>query len=538
MKREIKGFFSGLNSGGVSLRWRFMLYVISAVVASVMLLLLLLSIFGVLDTADGRILSYLDDQLNNHIKQTEHDIDRIAACSISFASEMENIIDGYLSDGGISFTELSDNADALTGLQSKCFSTVYTNLRIAPCSGAFYILDTTVNNSSEVPYYNGIYIKYANLYAENTANTGISLFRGSYEVARGNNVNLYSTWQNEMRTDIFENLSVFDGKDYVISAVEALPDTWERARYVYSPIHSRNGDIIGICGLEINDLYLKLTYSAADTESKHAVCAILDSVNGGYKGQFISNRSGYLPPECEYVTAKEQDSFVEYVCGKSKYIGNKREIVIDGNKLTLAMMIPKSHYSKIVTKRRMMTASIFFIITLAAFGSSLWLSKKYIAPIRQSIVEFKENTSAKDVHSGIIDIDDFFSFLAEQDRKNEAALAEVQKQNIEIQSTLDQISEENTEARREIARLSYLRKDEVNQDDYEQFLSGLKTLTKMERSVFDYYLEGKKVKEIVEILGIKESTVRFHNRNIYSKLGVNSLKQLLLFAAIMKGNED
>ena len=60
----------------------------------------------------------------------------------------------------------------------------------------------------------------------------------------------------------------------------------------------------------------------------------------------------------------------------------------------------------------------------------------------------------------------------------------------------------------------------------------------MERTVFDHYLAGKRVKEIVELVGIKESTVRFHNRNIYSKLGVNSLKQLLMFAAIMKRDKE
>ena len=100
------------------------------------------------------------------------------------------------------------------------------------------------------------------------------------------------------------------------------------------------------------------------------------------------------------------------------------------------------------------------------------------------------------------------------------------------------MSSEHSEAKQEIARLAYSRKNEVDPYDYEQFLSGVKTLTKMERTVFDHYLAGKSVKEIVELVGIKESTVRFHNRNIYSKLGVNSLKQLLMFAAIMKRDEE
>ena len=113
----------------------------------------------------------------------------------------------------------------------------------------------------------------------------------------------------------------------------------------------------------------------------------------------------------------------------------------------------------------------------------------------------------------------------------------MESQKTQIQSSLEQVSSEHSEAKREIARLAYSRKNEVDPDDYEQFLMGVKTLTQMERTVFEHYLAGKMVKDIVELLGIKESTVRFHNRNIYSKLGVNSLKQLLLYAAIMKRDE-
>ena len=107
-----------------------------------------------------------------------------------------------------------------------------------------------------------------------------------------------------------------------------------------------------------------------------------------------------------------------------------------------------------------------------------------------------------------------------------------------MQTTLDQMSSEQSEAKQEIARLAYSRKNEVDPYDYEQFLMGVKTLTQMEQTVFQYYLSGKGVKEIVDLEGIKESTVRFHNRNIYSKLGVTSLKQLLLFTSIMKRDEE
>ena len=199
-------------------------------------------------------------------------------------------------------------------------------------------------------------------------------------------------------------------------------------------------------------------------------------------------------------------------------------------------MFPKPQYESIVRDGQLKNITILFIIAVIAFCACLWLSKKYITPIKKSITQIK--TSKTDyTPSGITEIDDLFAFLAQQDREAEAALAEMENQKAQMQSTLNQMSTHYNEAQQEIARLAYSRKNEIDPYDYEQFLMGVKTLTQMERTVFNHYLAGKSVKEIMEILGIKESTVRFHNRNIYSKLGVNSLKQLLRYASVMKQDE-
>lgn len=537
MKNGCKQFYDKIKSGSLSLRRRFVLYVASAIVASVMLLLLLLSLFGVLNPVNGRIDTYLDDQLDTHVAQMERDMDKLAAYSLSFSKQMETVIEGYLTEHNMSFGDLTNNIDALTALQTGVYGTVYTNIRIAPCSGAFYILDTTVNNTLDTPHYNGIYIKFANLYAESTVNTKVALYRGSSEIARRNDINLSSTWQNEMLTDAFADTSIFAENVFVMSDVTKIPDTWERARYIYSPIYGEDGQVIGICGFELSDLYMQLAYSTADTESAQTVCALLDKTDGGYIGQFISNRSGYVPPVCESITVKEYGAFYEYECGNYEYIGKAKEAVIDGNTLTIAFMFPKQQYENIVREGQLKNVSIFFIIAAVAICACLWLSKKYMKPIRKSLTQIKTNKTDF-TPSGITEIDDLFAFLAEQGRKNEAALAEMEGQKAMMQTTLDQMSSEHSEAKQEIARLAYSRKNEVDPYDYEQFLIGVKTLTQMERTVFVHYLAGKSVKEIVELEGIKESTVRFHNRNIYSKLGVNSLKQLLMFAAIMKRDEE
>lgn len=72
------------------------------------------------------------------------------------------------------------------------------------------------------------------------------------------------------------------------------------------------------------------------------------------------------------------------------------------------------------------------------------------------------------------------------------------------------------------------------------YLAGVEKLTPTERIIFDAYIARTTTKEIMEQLNITENTLKFHNKNIYSKLGVSSRKELLekyKQTAMKKGNE-
>ncbi len=62
------------------------------------------------------------------------------------------------------------------------------------------------------------------------------------------------------------------------------------------------------------------------------------------------------------------------------------------------------------------------------------------------------------------------------------------------------------------------------------FKENLPRLTPTETKIYTYYTEGKTTKEIMVLLTIKENTLKYHNKNIYSKLGVSSRKELLYFS--------
>ncbi len=61
----------------------------------------------------------------------------------------------------------------------------------------------------------------------------------------------------------------------------------------------------------------------------------------------------------------------------------------------------------------------------------------------------------------------------------------------------------------------------------EVFLMGLNTLTPTEREIYEAYLARATTKEILASMEIKESTLKYHNRNLYGKLGVSTRKELL-----------
>jgi len=67
-----------------------------------------------------------------------------------------------------------------------------------------------------------------------------------------------------------------------------------------------------------------------------------------------------------------------------------------------------------------------------------------------------------------------------------------------------------------------------------RFAASLPELTQTERTIYEFYVEGKTTREIMAALQIKENTLKFHNKNLYGKLGVSSRKQLMELAKAIR----
>jgi ATP/maltotriose-dependent transcriptional regulator MalT len=72
-----------------------------------------------------------------------------------------------------------------------------------------------------------------------------------------------------------------------------------------------------------------------------------------------------------------------------------------------------------------------------------------------------------------------------------------------------------------------------NREDYEAFRRNLNTLTRAERRVFDLYRAGYRAKDMPDIMGCSVNNIKYHNKNIYSKLWISSREELLGYIKMM-----
>lgn len=70
------------------------------------------------------------------------------------------------------------------------------------------------------------------------------------------------------------------------------------------------------------------------------------------------------------------------------------------------------------------------------------------------------------------------------------------------------------------------------------FEESIALLTATEHKVYNLYINGKSTVEVLETLGISQNTLKYHNKNIYGKLGVSSRKQLIERAVALKTRKE
>lgn len=509
----------------LSMRRRLALYLIALCCAVALLGFFMLNLLGLINPLNRPLEDSLAQQLNTSAAHILHDADDAAAWGLSLSEEISAAVGDVLQAHRCSFEDLRNNEALLTEIQRNAYGDVYTHMQLATCSGAFYLLNTTVNDALPESSYNGLYLKYANLYTENTIHNKACMFRGSYSVARENGVSLYSTWQLETLAETFpQAVSLMDGHaKYLLTQVCSLPDSWERVRLLCVPIYL-DGAVIGVCGFELSDLYFQLAYPADSGAENRLLCALLTENNGQWTAQLSGHRSAAAPMQSAFIL-KKHGRFKQFDCEDGCFIGLMQEVAIGESRHTVAAMLPMPDYEQIVRKSQLNAAGLLLLLALLFFAVSIYLSHRYVSPILQGLSSLKAE-EADHRPSNIPEIDDLFAYLAAKDRLHEEEIIRLQSENADARRQRER-------AESALSNLHAAGMQEIDPEAYALFCDHLSSLTPKEHEIFDLYLEGKTGREIQELLGINPNTIKYHNRNIYDKLGVHSRKDLLKYAALM-----
>ena len=554
-----------------SMRWKLFGYMI--LLAALLLLALVsgLLLFGQFDSTGEAAYQSLDVQMEGFSRDISIHFDRLAAAGIELSEKTSDLIEDYLAKKSISFEKLNDSAADIKDIQNAMMTPLKQSLMQENCSGVFVMLDATVNSKLEGAERSktGVYLQQSGY---KTPDKSILLYRGLTETGKANGVIPHRKWRLEFRTDQFPNYEEIRGlaghapeRAYFITDRFTLPGTSESAMLVVSPIVGEDGTFYGICGYEVSFSFFR-TYHAQPSKIGHLTCMmaiadsdILDTSTGFSCGVF---QGYYREPMGIFDIEKKDHGLLCFTNDKSSYIGVAREISLSPNNppYILAATMLKSDYDRAMMGEVLRNLILMALLLFFAVSCCMVFSRRYLSPILKGLEQIKLEDRSK-AQSNIPEINDLFVFLSEQDQRYEDSLNALTREKHTVQTEKDRLKleyeraqlayesaqdeyqraqQELDTAKTELDRLAYSRKNEIDPDDFQNFKEGLETLTKMERVIFDYYLDGKSAQDILDLTGIKHGTLKFHNHNILGKLGVSSRKQMLRFAALMKqyGDKD
>lgn len=493
-----------------------------------------------------RVANTLEFQTKLFERQIDTYYDSLAVMSVQLSQNTSDILESYLAENGITFADLNGSARHIENLQESLIDSVRHKLFEADCTGAFVMLDVGINPHIDVTDVSrtGIYLQRNSL---EIVDSRVLLYRGITEIGKEHDCMPHRKWRLEFNTEFFPNYSQLKSEasfplneSYRITNVVELPGTDQHVMLMTVPLLSDDGAFYGICGFELNEGYFKQFFSQP-SEFDRAIFCISKSNDDAILSESTTLSAGvlneyYSEPYGTFKQSPFGSGLVQYTGEDESYIGITEDISLCPSACTsaISVLIPKDDYNKMLSDDIIKIVLLVITVTLSVVALSMYFAKRYLEPIKGVLENIRRKEYSYDTAYSS-EINDLFAHLAEQDRLNEEEFNRLRREKTdavsELQNKIDEIAKQNK-------RLLYSRKEEIDPFNYELFKHGLKSLTQKEKEVLKLYVEGRKVSEIIDILGLKESTVRFHNKNIYAKLGVHSLKQLLLYYSVYTGEKS
>lgn len=581
-----------------SMRGRFIIYLLSLVLLAGSAMLILLNVIGIVQPPSHDIDRFLEYELNTRTNDIKRQMNALAAHNIDLSQQLQNDIDRVMLEQGIynNYDALNNNPEALTAIQQATYQTLAAKMQQAPASGALYLINASVNTNLLEPTYNGLFLKFTNIYSENTLFNETCMFRGNPQVARNNNISLYSTWQLELNAHAYPQADkLLHAKEnnisqqYILTDVAHLKESWEQSRLFLMPINSNDGRIIGICGFEISSVYFQQRTKQANYKGYPLITAILDKkADNEYQGQ-LSNPASFVNATIKMSSDGEHEFFT---AGQESFIGYTAPLKVGASEHKVAVMLPADSYYHLQQQAKMRLLIMLGIILLLSLLSAGYFSKRYVDPLVADLQQLQQTPDAPP-QANVLELNQFFEFLQSHSEQQAEKLRQLQSENNQVQKQyglaamrlqeaqekqkqtanqyihleeqlaalqneiqqvrlqMEQTQQEKLQAQQEreqaqqqfnfaqaaLEKAIEKKLESVDPDSYQMFIDNLTTLTPKEEDIFNLYVQGCSTKDIISQLGITENTLKYHNKNIYSKLGVKTRKELLQYIELMRNAE-
>lgn len=510
----------------ISMRLRlffFLLVLVLTMIAGIVVILLVTGTFSAgISESKERIVNELQDSHHHILNQ----YGQLSVQATEFSKELTYKLEEKLGEQILDFSRLSDHPELIEDLISDLFENTYYSLQKANCSGAFFILDTTVNTKLENSMYSksGLYIKNMEPNVISASTPTFTLLRGFSSIGRVNSINLHTQWSMEFDVKdakyyslplemATQHRELPLSKLYYWSEPFELPGTSEEVMVCSVPLIDSNHNTYGVCGFEISTMLFKLSHMPADNTYTRMFCML-----SPYDGNEVSIRRSMFAGGYSVKDISEDQSVLSVKLGKSSFntytsssgsvfLGLQEPLPLypasspyDNGDWITAILVPKNDIVDSITKINIILVCLLTLLVAIGIVISIFFSNKYLKPISKGIEIIKSSHAEDAPKTNVQEIDDLINYL--------------------------------NNYQKELSK-------KVEQDKYqismlEQFVSKTKTLTPAEYSVFNLYAKGLIAKEIADELFLSINTIKTHSKRIFAKLEIASREELLLYINMLK----
>ncbi len=508
---------------------------------------LLLTVTGLFNAAERRHTTWLDTESGHLQSSVLGDFSRLSRRGVALARTIASDISLWAERNGISEDEFAARPDIIEHILSEEARELVTVLENNTCSGVFIIFDDAHNSTSSRA---GLYFKRTEPNNMTAIPSKTYCLRGPASVARANKAELIGQWRAEFDVSdadfyakALETARKNSGLDisrlYYWSARYLMEGDSEHSMRLCVPLIARNGTVYGLCGIEVNAMLFKNLYTPNGSEYPRAFTVFAPLRGGG-----IDTEEGLLAGN-SYLTSRTNGLLSAESLGREHfrrrldmwigddnavYTGRMEKLALypTGSPFAeetwaLAVLMPLRDWENAARQSRPLSYGLFAALLLASLFAAVFISRRYIRPVVSALELIKTDNRTSVSKTRITEINDLLEYLTALDEERKLLDAEKESLAAELE---------------EARRRSVQEEDISASAAYKQFRRNLETLTISEHAVFNLYMKNLSAQQIANKLFVSINTIKFHNRNIYSKLGISSLKELKIYVNIMKETQD